>query len=406
MSSLNKNKILVANIGSTSFKFVVFSMPDETFLCKGGVERIGSGDGIYTYQKTGGAKREKTCPIPDYPTAIRMAFESLLDAQEGVIGSMDEVRAIGFKPVMAKGVSGTVELTEDVLKAMEEIYTLLPAHNPPYVNAVRLFRQEYPAIPCIGTFETAFYDQVPEANTRFAIPKEWHGKYGIRRNGFHGASHRFVTERAAEILGGARNLRMISCHLGGSSSIAAVRDGVAVDSSWGMTPQSGLPQNNRVGDFDSFALIYLIRDLGLGVENVERMLMKESGLKGLAGTATGDLRDIKAAADAGSADAQIALKVLIKNIRDYIGKFLVELGGCDVLIFTAGIAENNPWLREAICAGLDGLGIELDPTVNQTAPKAEVTLSKPTSKTRIMLIPTSEETIIARNAWRLLEKKN
>lgn len=404
MSSVQKNKILVANIGSTSFKFVVFSMPDETFLCKGGVERIGSQDGIYSYQKTGGQKQEKNCPIPDYHTAIGLAFESLMDPQEGVITSMDEVKAIGFKPVMAKGVSGTVELTEDVLKAMEEIYTLLPAHNPPYVSAVRLFRKDYPQIPCIGTFETAFYTEVPEANTRFAIPKEWHAEYGIRRHGFHGASHRFVTQRAAEILG-TDKLRMISCHLGGSSSIAAVKDGVAMDSSWGMTPQSGLPQNNRVGDFDSFALIYLIRDLGLGVEKVEQMLMKESGLKGLAGTETGDLRDIKAAADAGSADAQLALKVLVKNIRNYIGQFLVELGGCDCLIFTAGIAENNPWLREAICAGLDELGIELDLEVNRTAPKEEVTLSKPSSKTRIMLIPTSEETIIARNAWKLLHEK-
>ncbi|MDZ4742876.1 MAG: acetate/propionate family kinase [Verrucomicrobiota bacterium] len=403
MSSVQKNKILVANIGSTSFKFVVFSMPDETFLCKGGVERIGSQDGIYSYQKMGGIAQKKTCPIPDYPTAIHMAFESMMDTEEGVITSMDEVKAIGFKPVMAKGISGTVEMTEDVLKAMEEIYTLLPAHNPPYVNAVRLFQKDYPEIPCVGTFETAFYDHVPEQNTRFAIPQEWHDKYGIRRNGFHGASHRFVTERAAEILG-AGNLRMISCHLGGSSSIAAVKGGVAVDSSWGMTPQSGLPQNNRVGDFDSFALIYLIRDLGLGVEKVEQMLMKEAGLKGMAGTPTGDLRDVLKAADEGSVDAQMALKVLVKNIRNYIGQFLVELGGCDVLIFTAGIAENNPWLREAICAGLDGLGIELDLETNKTAPKTEVTLSKPSSKTRIMLIPTSEETIIARNAWKLLHQ--
>ncbi|MDX2227319.1 MAG: acetate/propionate family kinase [Verrucomicrobiae bacterium] len=406
MSASSKTKILVANIGSTSFKYNLFEMRDGSILAKGGSEKIGAAEGLFNYKRTSdGRGTEGKEPIPDYGRAIELAFQSLMDPAVGVLSNMDEVAAIGFKVVMARGVTGTVELTEPVLRAMEEYYTLLPAHNPPYVNAVRFFRNQFPAIPCIGTFETAFYTQVPEENTRFAIPREWHEKYGIRRNGFHGASHRFVTEEAARIIG-RPDLRIISCHLGGSSSIAAVRNGVAVDSSWGMTPQSGLPQNNRVGDFDAFALIYLIRDLGLGVDKVEQMLMKESGLKGLAGTATGDLRDILESAHAGNADAKLALNVFVKNIRNYIGQFLVELGGVDAIVFTAGISENNPWLREMICARLDSLGIAIDPALNGACPKSGGTISPASSRVRVMVIPTSEETIIARNAWALLHSQS
>ncbi|MDZ4815860.1 MAG: acetate/propionate family kinase [Verrucomicrobiota bacterium] len=397
-----KTKILVANVGSTSFKFVVFNMNGEEVLAKGGMEKIGAASGLWNYQPTGGAKQSGERAFKNHGEAIKCALELLMNGVESVVKTADEIAAVGFKPVMAKGISGTCELTEQVLKAMEEYYTLLPVHNPAYVDAVRQARLEFPGIPMIGTFETAFYDDVPEVNRRFAVPKEWYEKHHIRRNGFHGASHRFVTERAAQLLG-RKDLRMISCHLGGSSSIAAVRNGVAVDSSWGMTPQSGLPQNNRIGDFDAFALIYLIRDLGLGVEKVEQMLMQESGLKGVAGTPTGDLRDIMEASEKGNVDAKLALDLLIKNIRNFVGQFLVELNGADVLIFTAGIAENNPFIRAGVCAHLENLGIELDQDANEKLLRAEGIISKPGSKIKVMLIPTSEETIIARNAWNLLK---
>ncbi len=387
---MTASTILVANIGSTSFKFRLIEMPSERVLAKGGVERIGSAESTYKYQVGKNAEQQGVAALPDHTAAIALV--------EKALGGFSGLAAVGFKPVMARGISGTQLLDERVLSAMEEINTLLPAHNPPCIAAVRSFHKTYPQLPCIGTFETAFYDDVPPENTRYPVPREWENKHGIRRYGFHGASHRYVSQRCAE-LRGTDKLRVISCHLGGSSSIAAVRNGKAIDSSWGMTPQSGLPQNNRVGDFDVFAFIYLARDLGLGIDAVEKALTSQSGLKGMSGLATGDVRDILAAAATGNADAQIALDVFTGAIRKYIGQFLVELNGADVLIFTAGIAENNPVLREKICANLDFCGLEIDRETNNRVRADEEIISTPRSKIEVRVIPTNEEIIIARNAW-------
>ncbi len=387
---MTPDKILVANIGSTSFKFRLIEMPSERVLAKGGVERIGSAESPWKAQIGSEPEQKGATALPDHTAAIALV--------EKLLGGFGDLAAVGFKPVMARGISGTQVLDEPVLRAMEEINTLLPAHNPPYVAAVRSFHKSHPKLPCIGTFETAFYDDVPVENTRYPVPREWETKYGIRRYGFHGASHRFVSQRCAEIRG-TDKLRIISCHLGGSSSIAAVRDGKAIDSSWGMTPQSGLPQNNRVGDFDVFALIYLARDLGLGIDAVEKALTSQSGLKGMSGLPTGDVRDIMEAAKNGNADAKIALDVFIGAIRKYIGQFLVEMNGADVLIFTAGIAENNPGLREQICANFDFCGLELDRDLNHSTRASEAVISTPRSKIEVRVIPTNEEIIIARNAW-------
>ncbi len=394
---MTANKILVANIGSTSFKFRLIEMPTERVLAKGGVERIGSAESQWKAQIGNEPEQKGTANLPEHGAAI-----ALVEKQLGGFGAL---AAVGFKPVMARGISGTQVLDEPVLRAMEEINTLLPAHNPPYVAAVRSFHKSHPQLPCIGTFETAFYDDVPVENVRYPVPREWETKYGIRRYGFHGASHRFVSQRCAE-LRGTEKLRIISCHLGGSSSIAAVRNGKAVNSSWGMTPQSGLPQNNRVGDFDVFALIYLARDLGLGIDAVEKALTSQSGLKGMSGLATGDVRDLLDAEAKGNADAKIALDVFIAAIRKYIGQFLVELNGADVLIFTAGIAENNPILREKICANLDFCGLELDREANNRVRAEEAVISTPRSKIEVRVIPTNEEIIIARNAWAKLSSLN
>jgi len=388
-----KSQILVANLGSTSFKFRLFEMPSERVLAKGGIERIGSAESPYAITIGEGETKKGQAEFPDHAAAIRFV--------EAELGGFDHLAAAGFKPVMAKGISGTQVLDERVLQAMEDFNTLLPAHNPPYIAGVRLFNSLYPDLPCIGTFETAFYDQVPVRNSRYPIPLEWEEKYGIRRYGFHGASHRFVTGRCAELRGTDR-LRMISCHLGGSSSMAAVVNGKAIDSSWGMTAQSGLPQNNRVGDFDCFALIYLARDLGLGLDAVEAALTKDSGLKGLSGLPSGDLRDILAAAESGNENARIAIDVFVGQIRKFLGQFLVEMNGADVLIFTAGIAENNAELRAAVCENLDFCGLQLDPVANAATHATEAVISTPDSKIEVRVIPTNEEIIIARNAWKKL----
>ncbi len=387
---MTAHNILVANIGSTSFKFRLIEMPSERVLAKGGIERIGSAESTYKYQVGDAAEQKGVAVLPDHGAAIALV--------ERTLGGFSGLAAVGFKPVMARNISGTQLLDERVLGAMEEINTLLPAHNPPYIAAVRSFHKSHPALPCIGTFETAFYDDVPPENIRYPVPREWETKYGIRRFGFHGASHRFVSQRCAE-LRGTDQLRIISCHLGGSSSIAAVRDGKAINSSWGMTPQSGLPQNNRVGDFDAFALIYLARELGLGLDSVEKALTSQSGLKGMSGLATGDIRDLWDAAEKGSEDAKIALDVFVGAIRKYLGQFLVELNGADVVIFTAGIGENDWEIREKVCANLSFCGLELDAELNKKTRATETVISTPNSRIEVRVIPTNEEIIIARNAW-------
>jgi acetate kinase len=389
----DSRQILVANLGSTSFKFRLFEMPSERLLAKGGFERLGSDRAAWNITIGDGPGKSGQGDIRTHEDAIRLVDREL--------GGLAHLAAVGFKPVMARGISGTQLMDVRVLSAMEDIAALLPAHNPPYINGVRLFNKLYPDLPCIGTFETAFYEHVPAHNRRFPIPLEWEKKFGVSRFGFHGASHRYVSERAAE-LRGTNQSRLVSCHLGGSSSMAAVLDGIAIDSSWGMTPQSGLPQNNRAGDFDCFAMMYLARECGLGWEAVERALASESGLKGMSGLATGDMRDLREAANAGHQDAQTAIAVFVAAIRKYLGQFFIELDGLDVLVFTAGIGENNPDLRAEICANLDCLGLKLDDDANSACRASEAVISTPDSKVEVRVIPTNEEIIIARNAWQLL----
>lgn len=389
-------QILVTNLGSTSLKFRLFEMPSERVLARGGFERLGSDRASWKMTVGDGPEKSGQGDVTTHEDAIRLMDQEL--------GGLGHLAAVGFKPVIARGISGTQVLDERVLVAMEEVSSLAPAHNPPYINGIRLFHRLYPTLPCLGTFETAFYDRVPEHNRRFPVPVAWREKYGIARNGFHGASHRFISERLAE-LRGSKTSRLVSCHLGGSSSMAAVKDGVAVDSTWGMTAQSGLPQNNRAGDFDCFAMLYLARDCGLGWEAVENALATESGLKGLSGLSTGDMRDLRAAANAGNADAQIAIAVFVAAIRKYLGQFFVELGGLDAFVFTGGIGENNPDLRAEICAGLDCLGLQLDPDANAACRATEAIISTPDSRVEVRVIPTNEEIIIARNAWQLLHSQ-
>lgn len=392
-------KILVANIGSTSLKWRLFdfSSSPERMLYKGGYERVS-----------------------DYPKAIRDCLGELQAG--GFIRSGSDLAAVGFKTVIAQGVSGCVRLEEPVLAAMEAFNGLAPAHNPPYITGIRLFAQILPGVPLLGLFETAFYQFAPEANMRYGVPENWY-QLGIRRWGFHGASHKFIAERSAELLGRpdvaerARRLyvdggatpvsgpplRIISCHLGGSSSITGTLNGAAIGTSMGLTPQSGLPQNNRVGDLDSFAVPYFLRKSGASVDEVERQLCKEGGLKGLSGVSN-DMRDIQAAAEQGNAKAKLALEVFVASARQWIGSYLLQLNSVDALVFTAGIGENRGKIRSAICANLDQLGIVLDPEKNAATRATEAVISSPSSRVKVMVIPTNEELVVAREVKRQLER--
>jgi acetate kinase len=300
---------------------------------------------------------------------------------------------VGFKAVHAGPFNQPQLIDEEFLNAMEEFSFLAPAHNPPYVAAIRAFRQQLPGVPLVAVVETGPYRQVSEAATTYAVPYEWLTTYGIRRYGFHGASHRAASERARALLG-RDDIRHISCHLGGSSSVAAFRNGVAVDVSMGASPQSGLPQNNRVGDVDVFAILHMMKKLDLNPDQMAALLGSKSGLAGISGT-SGDMRDLTEAASAGSQRAQLALDVFVHSIRHYLGAFLLELGGVDVITFSGGIGENSAEIRLAVLDHLAGFGIELDEEKNKTI-KTEGAISTAHSPVKVLVVPANEEMIVAR----------
>ncbi len=395
---MTPRRILVANIGSTSFKFRLFEMPSGVVHAQGRVERIGEPESPWRIE-VGSTVSEGATSAPDYGAAVRFVEDTLKSAGAG---GFENLAAFGFKPVVAKDISGTQYLNERVLKAMEDLVTIAPAHNPPYIAAIRAFATLYPGIPCIGTFETAFYDRLPEAATWFPVPKAWRDDFGIRRLGYHGASHRYATQRAAELCG-TEQLKIVSCHLGGSSSIAAVVNGAAVESSWGLTAQSGLPHNNRAGDFDAFALIHLIKNCGVSLTEAERALAAESGLKGMSGLSSGDMRDLRAAIVAGNTMAANALSYFQNAIRKFIGAFLATMNGADMIVFTGGIGENDAALRSAVCADMDYCGLKLDETANAATRATEALISTSDSRIEVRVIPANEELVIARNAVALLE---
>jgi acetate kinase len=387
-------KILVANLGSTSFKYRLFDMADERQLARGGVERIGSPESRCTVQ-IGSHRSELMAQVPDHAVAVQMCLKQLTDPASGCLKDASEVSAIGFKAVHGGAYSGVQRVTPEVLAAMEKMNQVTPAHNPPYIAAMRLLSEKLPGIPLIAAFETGFHASIPPRLRAYAAPYDWAEKYQIRRWGFHGASHKFIATRIAELMG-RNDLRVISCHLGGSSSVCAIRNGRSVATSMGMSPQSGLPQNNRVGDFDPFALPVVMKATGKTLDEVLDDLAEHSGLLGLSGT-SGDVRDLEEAAAKGNERAKLALDVFITSVRHYIGAYLVELGGADAIVFTGGIGENCVSVRAAICEGLDQLGIVLDPAANSIA-KGEAMIQADTSRVQLWVVPTNEELIVARQA--------
>ncbi|MCY2992100.1 MAG: acetate/propionate family kinase [Planctomycetota bacterium] len=392
-------KILVANLGSTSFKYRLFDMADERQLARGGIERVGSAQSRCVVE-IGGRRQELTAHVPDHAVAVRQCLEQLTNPETGCLQQAAEVAAIGFKAVHGGRISGVQRVTEDVLAAMEEMNAVAPAHNPPYITAMRLLSQKLPEIPLIAAFETGFHTTIPDRLRYYGIPYEWAEQYQVKRWGFHGASHRYIATRTAQLLG-RNDLRVISCHLGGSSSLCAIRGLQSVATSMGLSPQSGLPHNNRVGDFDPFALPLLMRATGKSLDQVLADLSNQGGLLGLSGV-SGDLRDLEDAATAGNARARLALDVYESEIRRYLGGMLVELGGADVIVFTGGIGENRVTTRKAVCAGLQELGIVLDDAANAAA-QGEAKLSTADSRTQIWIMPTNEELIVARQTQALLE---
>ena len=397
-------KILVVNVGSTSLKFRLFDMKDESVVAAGKVERVGSAKSPVSYQLGSQPRKEEEIECPSQRVAIQHVLKILTDPSEGVLSALDQLDAVGFKPVHAKNIAESVIVTNEVIRAMEEYTPLAPAHNPPYIEAFRIFQELLPEKTLVGVFEPAFHRTIPDYARTYGIPFEWSEKHAIRRYGFHGASHRYISWRAPQLAGcPAEELRIISCHLGGSSSICAIKGGVSIDTSMGFSPQSGLPNATRNGDLDPFILLYMMEKEEMTVNEIRTALSKNGGLKGISGL-SGDVRDLEEAAARGNARADLALKVLAYETKKYIGAYTAVLGGLDVLAFTGGIGENGCNVREGICNGLECLGVQLDISKNKLRGQDGI-ISRDDSPVKVLVVLANEELVVARETKRLLESK-
>lgn len=386
--------VLVANLGSTSFKYRLFDMTDERCLARGAVDRIGAEESLCTVE-IGDWSDERSLPVSDHGVAVAACLEQLTDPTHGVLKNASDVSAIGFKAVHGGRLSGVFQVNDEVLDAMAEMNAAAPAHNPPYIAAMKLLRERFPDLPLVAAFETDFHRTIPASRQQYAIPRQWADDFHIRKYGFHGASHRFIAVRSGELLGRS-DARVISCHLGGSSSLTAIDSGVSVMTTMGMTPQTGLPQNNRVGDFDPFAIPLIIQRTGLTLDEVLSQLASRGGLLGLSDH-SGDIRDLEQQAAAGESNCQLALDVFVEEIRRHLGGMLVALGGVDAIVFTGGIGEKGNHIRAAVCGGLQDFGIVIDEDANKVV-SGESTFHASSSRVQLWVIPTNEELIVARQS--------
>lgn len=389
-------KILVSNVGSTSLKFKLYSMPDETLLCESKIERIGSyTEAIFHYRNTMNGKAVfcEGCSAPTYSEGIQRFLTCLLSSgEEGVLEDLNEIGAIGFKTVLAKGFYGIHELTDEVLHAMEEYLFIAPAHNGPYLEAISCFRALLPETTLVGVFETAFHTTIPKERSMYAIPYEWYEKYGIHRMGYHGASHSYVAQTLTRRNGTTG--RTISCHLGGSCSACAILNGKSVDTTFGFSLQTGLPHANRCGDLDPYIIPFLMNS-GMDMQDILDGLAKNGGLRGISGVSN-DLREVETAANNGNERARLAIDVFVDAVVRYIGSFYAVLGGLDNLVFTGGIGENSGTIRRKICEKLEHMGILLDHEKNDETSLSMRTISGADSPVSVIVLPANEEIGIAR----------
>ena len=386
-------KILICNAGSTSLKFKLWEMPEYQVLAEGKVERVGSEHGIFSYKSEKGSISQEEVSVPDYTASIGMFLHALAESELRAVEALGEIAAVGYKTVLSKDHYGVHELTDEVLDGMRAYFTVAPAHNGPYLEAISVFQKLLPEVKQVGVFETNFHRTIPEERRVFHIPYEWTEKYGIRRMGYHGASHGWVAERLKQYP------RVVSCHLGGSASICAILNGQSMDNSFGFSLQMGIPHASRTGDVDVYIVPYLLHQ-GLSLEEIYEGLGKNGGLKGISGT-SGDMRDIEAAIDAGSARAELALKVLATHVLRYIGAYSMEIGGLDAVAFTGGIGENSARLRRMVLEGMAHLGVQIDEISNASG-SGERLVTAAGSKIDAWVIPANEEYMVVRETYRKL----
>ena len=396
--------VLVINCGSSSLKFQLINAESEEVLAKGICERIGI-DGRLTYQPEGGEKEKSDKPMPTHTEAIQYVIEALTNPQTGVVKSLDEIGAVGHRVVHGgEKFSSSVVITEDVKKAVAECNELAPLHNPANLIGIEACEKLMPGTPMVAVFDTAFHQTMPEKAYMYGLPYEYYEKYKIRRYGFHGTSHSFVSKRAAEAMGRPyEDLKTIVCHLGNGSSVTAVMNGKSIDTSMGLTPLEGLVMGTRSGNIDPAIMEFIAQKENLDIAGVMNVLNKKSGVFGLSGGLSSDFRDLTDAMNSGDKKAKIAMDVFSYNVAKFIGSYVAAMNGVDCIAFTAGIGENDDYVREQVCSYLGYLGVDFDKEVNTGLRGTEKELTKPGSKVRVFVIPTNEELAIARETLALVK---
>ncbi|MGG7621010.1 acetate kinase [Bacillus coreaensis] len=392
------SKVIAINAGSSSLKFQLFEMPNEEVITKGLIERIGLKDSIFTIS-VNGEKVEEVTDIPDHAVAVKMLLNKLTES--GIIKSLEEINGIGHRVVHGgEEFNDSVLITDEVLSKIEDLSELAPLHNPANITGIRAFQQVLPNVSAVAVFDTAFHQTMPESSFLYSLPYEYYKDYGIRKYGFHGTSHKYVSERAAELLGRPlEQLRLISCHLGNGASIAAIEGGKSIDTSMGFTPLAGVTMGTRSGNIDPALIPFIMEKTGNNADEVLDILNKKSGMLGVSGFSS-DLRDIELEAEKGNERAELALEVFGNRIHKYIGSYASRMYGVDAIIFTAGIGENSQAIRARVLQGLEFMGVYWDPALNKTRGE-EAFINYPHSPVKVIVIPTNEEVMIARDVLKL-----
>ena len=395
-------KILVLNCGSSSIKYALYNMDDKSVMTSGGAERVGMEGSFVKVKLADGSKKEIMHDIPEHTEGVKFIFSLLTDPKIGVIKDLKEIDAVGHRMVHGgEKFNKSVLLTEEVLDVFEECIDLAPLHNPANLKGVRAVSELMPGLPQVGVFDTAFHQTMPKQAYMYALPYRLYKQYGVRRYGFHGTSHRYVSQRVCEFLDvNPKGKRIITCHIGNGASIAAIMDGQCVDTSMGLTPLEGLMMGTRAGDVDGGAITFLAKKLDLDADGMSNLLNKQSGVLGITGESS-DMRDVENAAANGDERAQLALDMYFYRIKKYIGAYAAAMGGVDIIVFTAGVGENQAGMREEVCKGLEFLGVKFDASKNNFRGEERV-ISADDSKVTVCVIPTDEELMIATDTMNLL----
>ncbi len=399
-------KILVLNCGSSSVKYKLIDMTDGRTLAEGGVEKVGMNDTFLKYKKPDGSKEIVELGCADHKASVKAILDNLTDPVIGCIKSFDEIEAVGHRLVHGgETFSQSVLITPEVIEKVKECYPLAPLHNPANITGVEAIESILPNVPQVGVFDTAFHQTMPAKSYMYAIPYKFYEEDHVRRYGFHGTSHRYVSARVCEILGVDINTRkIITCHIGNGGSITAVLNGKSVDTSMGLTPTEGLMMGTRVGDIDPGALTFLMKKHNLTADDLQRVINKESGVLGVSGVSS-DMRELEAAVHRGEERAVLALDMYEQRIIKYIGAYAAEMGGVDIIVFTGGVGENQTGLRSNVCAPLAFMGVKIDEELNAKTRGTETVISTDDSKVKVVVVPTDEELTIARDTQAIVEKK-